>query len=446
MKSGHKNWASWLDRKNACRTPKKFGNGVAMHIVSAEPIELTEATMARKTRHTRYREDLRDLPDWLRKRKCPHRDKYLSGKRILPPNLTGRERLPELIDEVFLAYNAARLREACQLFVQKMLEPDVTVGMSLSGALTPAGLGCSCLVPLIKAGFVDWIVSTGAILYHDLHFALNYPLYVGSFKLDDVDLRNNDIVRIYDVLVGYSDCLMATDEILRQILVQPEFQKEMGTAELHYLLGRYCAEWERKHGLQDVSVLAAAYRAGVPCYTSSPGDSTIGMNIAGEELRGNKLRINPAIDVNETTAIVLGAKRAGGKSAVVLWGGGSPKNFMLQTEPQIQEVLRIKEYGQDYFLQVTDARPDTGGLSGATPSEAVSWGKVDPKSLPDAVVCYTDTTIAMPLLTHYALARHKPRKLRRLYDQRPALMKLLRREFFTHTKVKMLDGSQPVLD
>ena len=193
-------------------------------------------------------------------------------------------------------------------------------------------------------------------------------------------------------------------------------------------------------------MLAAAYRAGVPCYTSSPGDSTIGMNVAGVELRGNKLRLNPSIDVNETTAFVLAAKRSGGKSAVVLWGGGSPKNFMLQTEPQIQEVLRIKEYGQDYFLQVTDARPDTGGLSGATPSEAVSWGKVDPDRLPDAVVCYTDTTIAMPLLTHYALARHKPRNSRRLYDQRDEMMQALRKEYFTHNKVKMVDGSKPVLD
>jgi deoxyhypusine synthase len=327
-----------------------------------------------------------------------------------------------------------------------MLEPDVTIGMSLSGALTPAGLGCSSIVPLIKAGFVDWIVATGANLYHDLHFALNYPVRVGSFKMDDTALRDNDIVRVYDVLLGYSDCLMATDEILRGILVQPEFQKEMGTAELHYLLGRYAAEWERKAGLKDVSVLAAAYRAGVPCYTSSPGDSTIGMNVAGVELRGNKLRLNPSIDVNETTAFVLAAKRAGGRSGVVLWGGGSPKNFMLQTEPQIQEVLRIKEFGQDFFLQVTDARPDTGGLSGATPSEAVSWGKVDPDRLPDAVVCYTDTTIAMPLLTHYALARHKPRKPRRLYDQRDKLIRALTKEYFLHNKVKMVDGSDPVLD
>jgi deoxyhypusine synthase len=219
----------------------------------------------------------------------------------------------------------------------------------------------------------------------------------------------------------------------------------MGTAELHYLLGKYCAEWERKAGLRDVSVLAAAYRAGVPCYTSSPGDSTIGMNVAGVELRGNKLRLNPSIDVNETTAFVLAAKRSGGKSGVVLWGGGSPKNFMLQTEPQIQEVLRIKEYGQDYFLQVTDARPDTGGLSGATPSEAVSWGKVDPDRLPDAVVCYTDTTIAMPLFTHYALATHKPRKLRRLYDQRGKMMEALTKEYFKHNAVTMVDGSAPVV-
>jgi deoxyhypusine synthase len=403
--------------------------------------------MARTERaHTRAREDLSEMPDWLKEKECPHKRKYMSGQRILPRNLTGKEKLSHIVDEVFLAYNSARLKEGCQLFVEKMLGADVTIGMSLSGALTPAGLGCSCIIPLIKAGFVDWIVATGANLYHDMHFALNYPVHAGSFKFDDTDLRNNDLVRIYDVVIPYSDGLMATDDILREILVTPEFQKEMGTTELHYRLGRYCAEWERKHKLKDVSVLAAAYRAGVPCFTSSPGDSTIGMNVAGVELRGNKLRVNPSIDVNESTAYVLAAKRGGGKSAVVLWGGGSPKNFMLQTEPQIQEVLRIKEFGQDYFLQVTDARPDTGGLSGATPSEAVSWGKVDPDRLPDAVVCYTDTTIAMPLLTHYALAKHKPRKLRRLYDQRQKVMKALVKEYFTHNKVKMIDGSEPVID
>ncbi len=402
--------------------------------------------MARTERvRVRSREAVSEMPDWMKEKRCPHKKKYLTGKRIMPKNLTGKETLTEMIDETFLAYNSARLREGCQLFADKMLAADVTIGMSISGALTPAGLGCSCIIPLIKAGFVDWIVSTGANLYHDMHFALNFPVHSGSFKFDDTDLRDNDIVRVYDVLIPYSDGLMATDDLLRELLIQPEFQKEMGTAELHYLLGKYSAAWEVKNKLKDVSVLAAAYRAGVPCYTSSPGDSTIGMNVAGVELRGNKLRLNPSIDVNETTAIVLAAKRSGGRSGVVLWGGGSPKNFMLQTEPQIQEVLLIKESGQDFFLQITDARPDTGGLSGATPGEAVSWGKVDPNKLPDAVVCYTDTTIAMPLLTQYALSKRKPRKLRRLYDKRTEMMRALTKEYFAHNKVKMIDGSEPVL-
>src|SRR3989441_5142619 len=401
--------------------------------------------MARTERmHVRNREAVSEMPEWLKEKRCPHKKQYLSGQRIMPKNLTGKEKLADLIDKTFLAYNSARLKEGCQLFANKMLAADVPMGMSLSGALTPAGLGCSCIIPLIKAGFVDWIVSTGANLYHDMHFALNYPIHAGSFNFDDTDLRDNDLVRVYDVVIPYSDGLMATDDLLRELLTGAEFQKEMGTAELHHLLGRYCAEWERKNKLKDVSVLAAAYRAGVPCYTSSPGDSTIGMNVAGVELRGNKLRLNPAIDVNETTAYVLAAKRRSGRSGVVLWGGGSPKNFMLQTEPQIQEVLRIKEFGQDYFMQITDARPDTGGLSGATPSEAVSWGKVDPDRLPDAVVCYTDTTIAMPLIISYALARRKPRKLKRLYDKRGEMMKALTKEYFTHNKVKMIDGSDPV--
>jgi deoxyhypusine synthase len=374
------------------------------------------------------------------KGKYPHafsqgKARFLCGKRILPKPITGRERLPELIDQTFLAYNAARLQEACRLFTEKMLRPDVTIGMSLAGALTPAGLGASSVIPLIKAGFVDWIVATGANLYHDMHHAMNLPLYRGSPFVRDPELRKVGVVRIYDILLEYNDVLMATDHVLRQILLQPEFQHEMGTAELHSRLGKYCAELERQSGLKDASVLAAAYRAGVPCFCPSPGDSTIGMNVAGLEFRGCKLRVNPSRDVNETTAIVLGAKLAGKKTGVVLVGGGSPKNFTLQTEPQIQEVLRIKEQGHDYFIQFTDARPDTGGLSGATPHEAVSWGKVDPLRLPDAVVCYLDSTVALPMLAHYALARRAPRRLQRLYDQLPQLMELERQEYWKRNRV-----------
>jgi deoxyhypusine synthase len=188
-------------------------------------------------------------------------------------------------------------------------------------------------------------------------------------------------------------------------------------------------EREKALGIPQKSLLAAAYRCGVPIYTSSPGDSSIGMNVAALALEGGTCVIDPNKDVNETASIVLHAKRNGGESAVLIAGGGSPKNFALQTEPQIQEVLGIDEKGHDYFLQITDARPDTGGLSGATPAEAVSWGKIDPDKLPDAVVCYLDSTIALPILTSYALAKRKPRRLKRLYDKRAAMMQTLVDEF-----------------
>ena len=169
-------------------------------------------------------------------------------------------------------------------------------------------------------------------------------------------------------------------------------------------------------------VVAAAYRAGVPLYTSSPGDSSIGMNIAARRLEGIGPIIDPSLDVNETAAIVLHAKEDDGRSGVLIVGGGSPKNFLLQTEPQLQEIMGIAEKGHDYFVQITDARPDTGGLSGATPSEAMTWGKVDPEQLPDTIVCYADSTIAMPIMAAYALEVAGPRPLRRLYDQRESMV------------------------
>ena len=354
--------------------------------------------------------------------------RFLRGQKIDPRPIDGGERVADLIDGTYLAYNAGRLREACQLFAGKMLEPDVTVGLTMTGALTPAGLGMAAVIPLIEAGFVDWIISTGANLYHDTHFGLGLAMHRGNPTTSDVVLREEGVVRIYDIFFDY-DVLLSTDAFFRAIVQGKEFQRPMSSAEFHWLCGRYVVERERTLGIGQKSLLGAAYRCGVPIYTSSPGDSSIGMNVAALSLDGNKCLIDPNADVNETASIVLDAKRGGGRSAVFILGGGSPKNFALQTEPQIQEVLGIDERGHDYFLQVTDARPDTGGLSGATPAEAVSWGKIDPDRLPDAVVCYVDSTIALPLLTSYALARRPKRPLRRLYDRREALMAALRREY-----------------
>ena len=354
--------------------------------------------------------------------------RLLRGAKIDPPPVTPRTSVTELVDRAFLAYNGARLREAAQLFTRQLLADDVTIGVSLSGALTPAGLGMSCLIPLIEAGFIDWIVSTGANLYHDTHFGIGLTMHRGRPDLNDVLLRKDEVVRIYDIVFDYK-VLLDTDAFYRKILFAPEFQHEMGTAEFHHLIGRVVAERQRALRLTRRSLIAAAYEFGVPVYTSSPGDSSIGMNVAALAIEGCKLKIDVSRDVNETAAIVLGAKRSGGKSGVLILGGGSPKNFVLQTEPQVQEVLGIEEKGHDYYIQFTDARVDTGGLSGATPSEAVSWGKVDPDRLPDTVVCYCDSTIALPLLSAYALANRPPRKPKRLYERREALMAELVREY-----------------
>jgi deoxyhypusine synthase len=350
---------------------------------------------------------------------------FLHGARIEPRAITGRESVADLMDGAFLAYNAGRLREAGRLFTERMLAEDGTVGMSITGALTPAGLGMSTVIPLIEAGFVDWIVSTGANLYHDAHFALGFAMHTGRPNVDDVELREEGVVRIYDIFFDYR-VLLRTDAFIRQVSARPEFQRAMSTAEYHYLLGGYLRERERLLGLSGKSLLTVAHEYEVPIYTSSPGDSSIGMNVAELALAGYQLRYDVSADVNETSAIVLDAKRGGGTSGVLIVGGGSPKNFVLQTEPQIQEVLGIDEKGHDYYLQITDARPDTGGLSGATPGEAVSWGKVDPERLPDAVVAYVDSTVGLPLLAAYALAKVPPRPAKRLYARREELMTRLR--------------------
>ena len=354
----------------------------------------------------------------------------LSNNKIAPIPMPLEISVVNLIDNYFTAYNSARLREICQLLSREVLRDGVTVGLSLSGAMTPAGFGVSVLAPLIRHGFIDWMISTGANLYHDLHYGLGFDLYTGHPFLDDVKLRSEGTIRIYDIVFGY-DVLLETDAFIRKILQAEPFQKRMGTAEFHYLLGKYVREVEKQLGVEHSCLLATAYECGVPIYTSSPGDSSIGMNVAALALSGSELMLDPAIDVNETAAIAYSARESGipgveGKSAAIIIGGGSPKNFLLQTQPQIHEVLGLEERGHDYFLQVTDARPDTGGLSGATPSEAVSWGKIDPEELPSTVVCYTDSTIALPLLTAYVINQCQPRSLKRLYNRREELLSTLR--------------------
>jgi deoxyhypusine synthase len=349
---------------------------------------------------------------------------YLTGRPITYYRPTGDPGVRNLIEHGFQAFNAGRLHEACQIFAGRMLAPkhDTTIGLTIAGALTPAGLG-GCIIELMERGLVDFIISTGANLYHDLHYALNFTLRRGSPFLDDRELFSAGVIRIYDVLFP-ATVLLETDAYIRDFLVRSRLEGPVSTSEFHCRLGEDLMR--ERPGCEEHSVVARAAKLGVPVYTSSPGDSSIGMNVAWHELmNGSTLMIDPNLDVNEVCAIIL----AGKKNGCVILGGGSPKNFYLQGQPTLWEVYGIPKGGNDFFIQMTTDQVVWGGLSGATPSEAVSWGKVNPGVLPDTVVAYCDSTIAFPLFCEYAIGSPQGRRpLKRLYDRREALVAELRRQ------------------
>jgi deoxyhypusine synthase len=349
---------------------------------------------------------------------------YLTGRPISYYRPTGHQAIRTLIDEGFQAFNAGRLSEACKIYADKMLAPrdQTTIGLTIAGAMTPAGLG-GCVNELLERGLVDFVISTGANLYHDLHYALNFTLRRGSPFLDDRELDAAGVIRIYDVLFP-AKVLLETDSYIRQFLSRSGLNGPVSSSEFHYRLGQDLLR--TRPGCEAHSVVARAAKLGVPIYTSSPGDSSIGMNVAWHELmNGSRLMIDPNQDVNEVCAIIL----AGKKNGCVILGGGSPKNFYLQGQPTLWEVYGIPKGGNDYFIQITTDQVVWGGLSGATPSEAVSWGKVNPGVLPDTVVSYVDSTIAFPLFCEYAVGSKNGRRKRKgLYHQREALIADLKRQ------------------
>jgi len=358
---------------------------------------------------------------------------FLSGKPIKYYRPRGSAEVRALIEDGFQAFNAARLSEACHIYADKMLAPesDTTIGLTLAGALTPAGLG-GCLIELMERGLVDFLISTGANLYHDLHYALNFTLRRGSPFIDDRELFDEGVIRIYDVLFPAS-VLLETDQYVRDFLLRSGLDGPIATSELHLRLGEDLLA--RQPGCEEFSVVAAAAKFGVPIYTSSPGDSSIGMNLAYHELiTGSSLMIDPNKDVNEVCAIVL----AGTKNGCVILGGGSPKNFYLQAQPTLWEVYGIPKGGNDYFIQITTDSVVWGGLSGATPAEAVSWGKINPGVLPDTVVAYVDSTIGFPLFAEYAVGSANNRRVRKnLAYRREELVAALKRD------AEAVKGSRP---
>ena len=312
-----------------------------------------------------------------------------------------------------------------------MLRPkdDTTIGLTIAGALTPAGMS-GMIVSMMENGFIDFIIATGANLYHDTHFALNFPLYKGTWQVDDTVLYKHGVVRIYDIFLT-TDTLLNTDKWTQKVLLDPKAPRgAIASSEFHNYLGK-CLLKDAPN--PEISILAQAAKYNIPVYTSSPGDSTYGMDLAiynkalfGKmERKGSiDLHIDSNLDVKETAGIVLGAK----KNGAILLGGGSPKNFYMQTQPFLWECVGVEKGGHDYFIQITMDSPQWGGLSGATPSEAVSWGKINPSELKDTVVVYADTTLATPILFAYAMEKAKARPQKNLYLKRQKLIYRLEKE------------------
>jgi deoxyhypusine synthase len=348
--------------------------------------------------------------------------RFLQKPRIFPktPQLTNTE----VVDLITYyansnAYNGGRLAEACAIY-ETMIQDDATICLTLAGALTPTGLG-GFINQLIKNGLIDFIISTGANLYHDLHFALDLPVYQGDFRVDDAELVKEKIVRIYDIFLP-EQTLLKTDAFVQKTMNDFTPPGAVSTAVLHNFIGKKLWENGKK---PKYSILATAAKHDVPIFTPSPGDSSIGMNLALLKLLNNEVVIDTDLDILESTAIVSTSK----KNGAVELGGGAPKNFYMQTQPMLSQIMNLPAGGHDYFIQITADAPHWGGLSGATPSEAISWKKIKAPHVKNNAVVYCDVTIAAPLLFSYILSKNHRKKPKRLYAQRDKNLNSLKKTF-----------------
>ncbi len=343
------------------------------------------------------------------------------GKDIPHIELDPKMTIEDLVN-VFASsgYNGRQLGEAAKLYAQ-MIEEDATICLTVSGAMTPVGFG-GIIKTLIERGFVDWIVTTGANVYHEDHFAWGLPVKQGSFDVDDMKLYENEIVRIRDVYIKFSETLEEQDQIVQNMFENEFLDKPFTTAEFCNLMGKLSKE-KAKH--PERSFITSAYEYDVPVYISAIKDSSLALNLAVHRLQDKTYNLDFVREIIEQAAILYGSE----KSGILELGGGVPKNTAQQTGPLLDQILKRSDGGQDYIIQITDARPDTGGLSGATLQEGKSWGKVQ-DAHNGMVTVYADATIAFPILVLYVLSNQKKREPKRLYKKLDGLYKKLSDDYF----------------
>jgi len=345
------------------------------------------------------------------------------GKDIPHINLDPKMSIEDLVD-VFAktGYNGRKLGEAAKLY-STMIEKDAVICLTISGALTPVGFG-GIFKNLIEKGFVDWIIATGANVYHEDHFAWGLPIKQGHSDVDDMKLYDNDIVRIRDVFIKFYETLEAEDQVIQKMFKENLIDKPFTTAEFCNIMGRISKENSK---YPERSFITSAYDYDVPIYISTIKDSSLALNLAVHRLRGKQYNLDFVKEIIEQAAILYNSK----KSGIVELGGGVPKNTAQQTGPLLDQILRKNDdvVGHDYIIQITDARPDTGGLSGATLQEGKSWGKIQ-HAHQGMVTVYADVTIAFPILALYVLSNQKRRKPKRLYKKLDKFYQKLSDDYF----------------
>ncbi|MDO9097600.1 MAG: deoxyhypusine synthase family protein [Candidatus Methanoperedens sp.] len=358
---------------------------------------------------------------------------YWEGKPISPVPISENMTITQLVDEVFdcMGYNAKRLAEACHLF-KTMIDEQSTVCLTLAGAMTPVGMGGG-IIKMIEKGFIDWVVTTGANTYHDLHFAYKLPVHQGDYTADDNELAEHGVVRIYDVYIDMQRTLIAQDKIIqaltRQAVEKNKFPEKYSTAFYYKTLGEGVLETAKA---PEHSFIASASKNDVPVFVPGFADSSVGMSTSylpimasaksgSSELNpGDFIDPSPTMDVLESAAIVHDSMIHDIPRGALEVGGGVPKNFLQQTGPMISQIIGMECPGENYVVQVTIDRPDIGGLSGATINEGKSWGKI-PKAGEGNVIPYLDATVGIPIIFAYALENCKPRKLKRLNCKLPEI-------------------------
>lgn len=348
----------------------------------------------------------------------PHK---FHGKDIPHIKLDPKMSIEDLVD-IFASsgFNGRQLGDAAKLYA-KMIQENATICLTVSGAMTPVGFG-GIIKTLIERGFVDWIITTGANVYHEDHFAWGLPVKQGSFDVDDMKLYENEIVRIRDVYIKFYETLEAEDQVIQKMFGKDFPDKSFTTAEFCNRMGKISKE-NSKH--PEKSFITTAYDYDVPVYISTIKDSSLALNLAVHRLRNKVYNLDFVREIIEQAAILYDSK----KSGILELGGGVPKNTAQQTGPLLDQILRRNDGGQDYVIQITDARPDTGGLSGATLQEGKSWGKVQ-DAHHGMITVYADATIAFPILALYVLSNQKKRKPKRLYKKLGKLYDKLSEDYF----------------